>query len=939
MSLLSPSPLQLHQGDQPVDQMITQLHSIHNKDNKSQSRTWVGYAVALLLVMSVTIVCEAAAEDVNVPEAKQATVVTALKRIDELAVKLGDESFVVREQAMLDLWKLGKDTLPALRQVEAGDDIEASERAKELILYISAGLLYDSPEQAKDLVLRFLKSNDDGKIIITHKLIQLNQWKQIMYLAKLENNADIKGKMSRLCWPKVEPIIRKAIAEDNHQLVSEILELTGDGDLHMRFRAFYYAQTGQRDEELRKAAAQKGETAARWRMWLHRAGANLTAAIEESQQANKAVAADLLRVLNGDAVPWLERSATEGDAIYQWGCKLQQLRLEGKEAEAEAESRQWKLLGQDPKKNERIIRCLAANGFREEALGLLQSSDTNAAFYFYDMVEMPKQSLKSLGILENAKPPYTDWVSKRIEELKEDDRDIRDAAAERVMMLASFLYARGERQYAREALTPMMTLFAAQDGEDWNEHIEMMANEGLGSLSIYFIKQQLTEDGADHDEFAEAGKKMLSLLKSQFRDCLWDHLKKRNGEDIATTIDQIGLLAGLLPDPDDQTTKIHDALVGEAIKLDDLAKDLLITALYQLCVARNDLTAASQMVDGFADQTKSLQGAQNDLDYNLLRWERIEPVLADHIKGQPEDRLSLSKWHIALLKLGQTQKAEEVYRRAMLLSLGDPESLIDWGHYLYAVGYEEKAIELWFLAAALSDLDDEDLAEYSWAVTLLASNGESLYASDWQKALAISEVFARFVMRSSAAGLYLSLKVRYRAEFCHGMMMLNQGGQTEGLRRLDIARQLIPGDGALADDFFPALRNKIPVKTYNRWFEESYAHIEAVSKDYPQSHNSHNTAAWLAARAVRNLDEAYAHAQKAVSSSPNQGAYLDTMAEVWFAKGDRQKALIWSKKAIAASISHAGGNPRSLPMVYANYQQLSKQYEHFKNDPLPNKVR
>ena len=92
----------------------------------------------------------------------------------------------------------GADTLPALRRIEAGDDIEASERARELIFYISAGLLHDSPEQAKELVLRFLKSNDDGKIIITHKLLQLRQWKQVMYLAKLENNAEIKGAMSRI---------------------------------------------------------------------------------------------------------------------------------------------------------------------------------------------------------------------------------------------------------------------------------------------------------------------------------------------------------------------------------------------------------------------------------------------------------------------------------------------------------------------------------------------------------------------------------------------------------------------------------------------------------------------------------------------------------------------------------------------------------------------
>jgi hypothetical protein len=39
------------------------------------------------------------------------------------------------------------------------------------------------------------------------------------------------------------------------------------------------------------------------------------------------------------------------------------------------------------------------------------------------------------------------------------------------------------------------------------------------------------------------------------------------------------------------------------------------------------------------------------------------------------------------------------------------------------------------------------------------------------------------------------------------------------------------------------------------------------------------------------------------------------------------------------SISGDAGSPRELPLVYANYQQLSKQLQHFKNDPLPMKAR
>jgi hypothetical protein len=87
------------------------------------------------------------------------------------------------------------------------------------------------------------------------------------------------------------------------------------------------------------------------------------------------------------------------------------------------------------------------------------------------------------------------------------------------------------------------------------------------------------------------------------------------------------------------------------------------------------------------------------------------------------------------------------------------------------------------------------------------------------------------------------------------------------------------------------------------------------------------------------LSEGHAHAETALKLRPSQGAYLDTMAEIWFARGNRKKALEWSRKAIAGSIANARGNPRSETHVIANYKQLSKQYDHFKNDPMPRAAR
>ena len=858
--------------------------------------------------------------------------------IDQLAKQLGDESFAVRERAMDELWKLGAKALPALRKVEAADDIEASERARELIGYISVGLLYDSPAEVKEMVMRFFKSNEDGKTIIVHKLISMDQWRQVMALARLEKNAGLRERIARICWKqKLAGVVSKALASNDHAQVREIFELIGEHDYFMRMRAFYLGHTGQLEDELGKSAALTGERAAKWRMWLHRVDGNIEAAVREAQNAKLPAVADLLMVLDGNPLPHLERTAGRvGDGIYSWGCKLQLLRLAGKEEEARALSRQWQTLAQDDESKKRVMLCLAVNGFGDEALDLLETTALNEAIAFYDVIEMPRRSLKLLGIGENAKAPYKVWVADRLEKL--DDEDTR----QQILMLAGMLSARGEKQHARDVLTPMMTRLSGEDEAVWREQIKIMVDADLAELALGFIQQSMVADGGDQQAMIELAKELFGSLPSECIDALWDHLTKRNAGNAATALEDLALLAGLLPDPQKRVPGLHELLGQETRQKDEPTRELLLTALYELCLIRNEITTASQMVDALAEQGHALGGEKNDLDFQLQRWELIEPVLAARVEERPEDWSSMIRWHVALLKLGRGEQAGKVFSTAMLRTLGDPGLLVAWAFALYDAGFGSRAVELWFLAAAMSDLEsDESLHDYQRAISSLASCGQSLYRDgQWQQALAISEMTASSIMsRQASPGIHTALRVRYQAEFCHGMDMIQRGSQAEGLRRLEMAHSLMRGDGVLADDFFPALRNRIPVKTYDRWFEQSYAHIATVFEDFPHSHNSHNTAAWLAARAVRKLDKAHAHAEQALEMRPNQGAYLDTMAEVWFSRGDRQKALMWSERAIAASISNAAGNPRGLEWVFANYQQLKKQYDHFKNDPLPGKPR
>lgn len=850
-----------------------------------------------------------------------------------LVVQLGDDSFLVRQKAMQGLWQLGPRALPELQKAVAGDDPEVSDRARELILYISAGVLFDSPDEVKALVLKFSKSMGEDKLVVLRRLMELKQWKQVLYLAKLEKNPELRTRMAGMVREVASGALRQAIVKGDAGLTEEILSLLGDDTQSMLIRAWIYCHRGQLEQELEKAADITGKQGNLWRMSLHRASGNISAAIREAEKAGEHALADAWRVLEGDALPWLLKSSPEQDrdAIYDLGCSIQHLRLQGKEKEAQSAVLELKPLAADPASVSDVITCLAANGFRDEALDLLREHDANKAFQYYDTTESPKLSLQALGIPEDAKPPYTEWVRKFTDEaIEEEDESLYES----LIMLAGFLVARGEREHAIPVLEPMMSALEEDGADIWFVLLGDMQIYDMGAEAIHFIKER----GNEHGEADLGVEKLINGMTSKSRGHIWDYLKKRNEQNISKALDELALLSGLVADPDNKAGKLHQILKDEAGELGPAVQQELWLALFELCLKRNDFALASSMADQMAPKEKSWLERKNYLDEALLRWEKIEPVFAQKAKNNPHDYIDLMQWYIALRKLDRDKEAGEIYERVMLLSLGEAAIMINWGRWLYEAGYEKEATQFWIQAAVLAGAKQN---WYDLAIHNLAHSGQSLYRSgQWKRAAAISEASSRLTISGrTEVGLLSILRARFYSEFCQGMFLLQTGKKALGIKKLDRARQLIPGDGVLADDFFPLLRGQIPGDVYDRWFEDSYNHLEAACELYPGSHNSHNTAAWLAARAVRELDAAHVHAVSALKARPNQGAYLDTMAEVWFARGDREKALKWSRKAIAGSISNAGGNPRDYRSVLGNYKQITKQYDRFKNDPLPRKAR
>lgn len=849
--------------------------------------------------------------------------------VADLIAGLSDDAYLVREQATTALWKVGMSALPALRQAAAAGDPEVADRANELILYISAGVLVDSPEQIKLLVLKFARSEVEEKLVILRKLTGLGQWKQVLHLAKLEKSPDVRVQMSEIVKTTASRAARDAIVKGDYESAAEILEMGADDTRMMVMRAWFHAHRGQLPQQLEKAAGLPGKSGALWRMSLHRAAGNGVDAIREAEKAGRPEIADALRVLAGDAVPWLQRGAQRSDldAIYSMGCRIQLDRLQGQDKRAAVIARELVSLAENDDDAGRSAICLAANGFRNEAVGILVRSDVESAIEYHDITESPQRCLELLGIPKDAKPPYTAWVKKfTADAIEEEDEKLYN----RLIALAGFLVSHGQGEHAQAVLTPLMAALEADGSDEWFDLLSTMLGYGLGAEVIHFVEQRGNEDG----EADLAVKKMFDGVSSKSLGYLWKSLKKRDNQDLAKALHGLALLSGLITDPDNEADKLHKALADEVAGAAAADKELCMMTLFTFAIKRNDIAMASRMADALAADNDRWTRSKNYLDAALFRWGEVEPHYAALAKKNPADYFNLTRWYIALRKLGREQQAEKMYGRLLLLSMGGAEELSRIGWQLHEAGYEDQAVDLWLRAAMVAAPGNEN---YDRAIVYLAHYGQAIYRKkEWKKAAAIAEVNTQLMMRGRSSNpVHSVLRTRFYADFCQGMDLLQRGQRERAITKLDACRQLIPGDGTLADEFFPALRGAGIGKYYDQWFEDSYRHIDAACKLYPQAHNSRNTAAWLAARSVRRLDDAIKHSEAALQLRPTQGAYLDTMAEVWFAKGNRAKAVEWSQKAVAGSIAKANGSPRSETMVLNNFKQLQKQYERFKNDPLP----
>jgi tetratricopeptide (TPR) repeat protein len=260
----------------------------------------------------------------------------------------------------------------------------------------------------------------------------------------------------------------------------------------------------------------------------------------------------------------------------------------------------------------------------------------------------------------------------------------------------------------------------------------------------------------------------------------------------------------------------------------------------------------------------------------------------------PADAASCFLQGFALTQWGQEQDGKRLMQVAYRLPLADAGRRRELVQALERVGLTEEAQGQRELIAHNS------LRDWSTGQNFRELSREAAQRQNHQQAAAAYERFVlnalwrqSFFLENEASlwvGAHLHLlraRARYEAKDVDGLV-----------RELRRALDLYPGDTESLLRYYHDLHRRGRGKDADDLYARCFRLHETLCLEFPYHAAGHNQLAWLAARCRRDLDNALTHARQAVNLRPAEVGYHDTLAEVCFQRGDRERALAENEQCL-----------------------------------------
>ncbi len=824
-----------------------------------------------------TLICALVVTVAGVPPARAST---SEQEIADAVAHLGDASFERREEASRVLWSAGKAAEPALKQALSSDDPEVAGRARRILDKFAFGLFPDTPPDIFALLDQYRSGNPQLKLAALEGLATrgVRGSRVLLGLRRDEPVEQVRAAILKALASHAREAGAMLLADGDFASADVLLSTaaTSGGDAARDYAAFLLLHGGLDDRVARlreEVAHTPSPVSSALLVSLLRANGDLEGA---SKAAAGAADESLVEHLLIERRDWktlaenVRQRVARAESIDDLAFLTAYDRLAGNTAEYEKSVEA--LVGfadRNLEQNWFVAKALFLNDQPQRAVDVLMKHRNYAAvvdfltprFQFKEALDLPQ-----LGVGE--KP---------------------EIALRLKAMTAPALRFVGDLSAARKVLDEV----AAENGgvndfSVWGALTGAARETGDKQRADAFCAEGLSA-AAPNDSIPWLLEKM-GMPDGSAAWHWWKFLRQRNASEPASqTLQRLrAVVDNQLPADDLETLcrRAQDA----AMRMRPGERELWLDVIADTLSGAGRGESAERILKQVAQESPSVHSLLRlgDREADRGDWPR---AASSYGQAWEMDRtrpvaLFLRGW--SLVKAGREAEGKPLMELAHLIPLGAARLRHELHDVLMKRGLSADAARERTLITRVGEFMSWDRSDALRQGGDEAS-GKEVYltaADDWEAAFLNNLSTNTGFLEPWANVMIPALIHKTRA-----LGLIRAGTIEPALREAEVSMADAPGDADAVIEVTNELQKSNHPKEAEAFFDRHAAVYAKLIVEHPNSGPLHNLLAWAEAKTSRNLDDAVAHATRAVELEPDNTASLDTLAEAFFAHGQVRKAI------------------------------------------------
>lgn len=816
---------------------------------------------------------------------------------------LGDERFSARERATEQLWQWGDAAEPALQLALKHSDPEIRVRAKTILDRFAQGIYVDTPAETVAAIRQYRSGQQQQKIAAVERLKSLEDWRTLRRLQRHESDAAVRNHISGALRGEVMKELVLCFENDDLDQAERLLKESLDPNDRFLRRALItlYVLRDQvgREVELAKAELKREPTDQRrwWLAALHQAAGDAKAARAALADLTAEPHRSFLQVAREDR-DWRQAAAladkSEGeDKISQLAYAATLHRLAGDLATADERLSEMAKLAA-PKDRWYTQKVLLLNEKYDEAIEGLKQARPSMAFELLCMRHAFEDAFELANVRDGQTYDEAWFNALPIGEAVNSDARLHlDTRHVLALQCAYFLHQVGKTKDADAIFALLREL--PRDGAG--------GNADRRRAELCRIQLRLGRDDDAYDDLAEhiARSNQTGLIATVFARqggvaVHWYTILQAKLPDDSPRerLEKICLL--IRPTPKQKQTEDWRPRVAHALEAMPAEKSpariQFAETIAEAYIMHGQQTTAVELLTqpnlGSLQQIKAADLLREDGKYA-----EAAEIYAKSAAVDPHYPLALYLRGVCEAAQGKQPQATRYKQHAVLLAIEDGQRQLLLQN-MVARRLTDEAI---YLHQLYSRTSPELTANYHRQFGDILADHDPATAAELWSAYRVLVVGRNASLTEDAAYLSL-LHATHRARLKACITSRDKPGYE---RELAACLNAMPYSWEMIEDVVPKLDAAGWNAEADALFDSQLAKVRDLVKKYPHSPRFTNAVAWISATCRRNLDEAALMAARTLELSPDNASYLDTLAEVHFARGEPAKAVQVQRRAVELS--------------------------------------